>query len=201
MNMLDRLIKLRDNLELNWPYFYRVIFTFAFYLIYKAFLKVLNPEDMSPFILIFIVLGVIVFTIDKLIYPIVDIFTVFKGQDRIDKHKKQIAILVIFLLSLSFIATIGYYITNYYPIINLIIFSLVMASSISSLSLDYSKKNIVLILKLSIAALSIIGIAGIIHSYYLNKELNMNTFMLIFILGFFVLDYISGVWKKKYKIN
>ena len=194
--MLNKLLELKDSLEQNWTYLHKVLFTFSFYLLYKAFLKVLDSETMSPYILIFIVIGFFIFTIDILIYPFIDLFN-RKKLKYLDKKRRIANITVYFFISLSILSTIYYYLTHYYPVVNIVIFSLIMSVFSYSFILDYYQNKKAKIIKWAIAILTIIGFAGIIHGFYLNKTLNVNTFTLIFVFGFFIVDFLIYKWRAK----
>ena len=194
--MLNKLLELKDSLEQNWTYLHKVLFTFSFYLLYKAFLKVLDSEAMSPYILIFIVIGFFIFTIDILIYPLINMFSK-KSTIIIDKKRKIANIAVYFFISLSILSTLYYYITHYYPTVNIVIFSLIMSVFSYSVILDYYNDKKTIIIKWLIAIFTIIGITGIIHGFYLNKALNVNTFTLIFVFGFFIVDFLIYKWRAK----
>lgn len=195
--MLEKIISLKENLKDNWPYIFKILFTFSFYLIYKAFLKVISPEAMKPYILIFVVLGFLVFSIDKWIYPIVDLMRIIYGE-KIDKSKKKIALFVFALIFFAFILVLGYYISGYYPIVYIILFLVLLVPSISALSIDFSNSSIRRIIIVTLSILSIIGISGIIYSFYINEFSNRNLFFIIFLLGYFILDYLISTWMKKY---
>ncbi len=191
--MLDRLIELKKSIEQNWVYLYKVLFTLSFYLLYKAFLKVLSPESMSPYIIIFIIIGFVIFTIDILIYPITDLFVKNKSN-----KKLNIANMLVYLsLLITILSTVLYYVTGQYPFDIVVIYSLMMAVLSYSFFIDYKNDGKNKIIKSSIIVLSIIGLAGVIHSFYLNKALNVNTFTLIFVIGFFILDYLIYKWRVK----
>jgi len=194
--MIEKLFELKDSLEKNWTYLHKILFTFSFYLLYKGFLKVLTPEQMSPFILVFLVLGFLLFTIDILIYPIIDLFAKEK-INYLGKKSKKANLLAYFGLATAFFATVFYYITDYYPLVIVIIYSLIMAVLSYAYFMDYSSKKNKTIIKTSIGALALLGFAGVIHSFYLNKALNVNTFTLIFVLGFFVVDFLIYKWRVK----
>jgi len=194
--MLEKLFELKKSLENNWTYLHKILFTFSFYLLYKGFLKVLSPEQMSPFILIFLILGFLIFTIDILIYPVIDIFTVKKPGD-LDKETKVANRLAYLGLIITLLATVAYYTTHYYPLVIIIFYSLIMSVLSYAFFMSYCCKSKTKIIKLSILILSVIGIAGIAHSIYLNKALNINTFTLIFILGFFIIDFLVYKWRIK----
>ena len=194
--MLNKLLELKDGLEQNWTYLHKILFTFSFYLLYKVFLKVLDSETMSPYILLFIVLGFFVFTIDILIYPLIDLLAQ-KNTRIIDKKIKIANNAVYFFTSLSILSTLYYYMTHYYPVVNIVIFSLIMSAFSYSIILDYYHDKKAKIIKWLIVILTIIGLAGIIHGFYLNKVLNVNTFTLIFILGFFIVDFLVYKWRAK----
>ncbi len=194
--MLNKLLELKDSLEQNWTYLHKILFTFSFYLLYKVFLKVLDSETMSPYILLFIVLGFFVFTIDILIYPLIDLLAQ-KNTRIIDKKIKIANNAVYFFTSLSILSTLYYYMTHYYPVVNIVIFSLIMSAFSYSIILDYYHDKKAKIIKWLIVILTIIGLAGIIHGFYLNKALNVNTFTLIFILGFFIVDFLVYKWRAK----
>ncbi len=194
--MLNKLLELKDGLEQNWTYLHKILFTFSFYLLYKVFLKVLDSETMSPYILLFIVLVFFVFTIDILIYPLIDLLAQ-KNTRIIDKKIKIANNAVYFFTSLSILSTLYYYVTHYYPVVNIVIFSLIMSAFSYSIILDYYHDKKAKIIKWLIVILTIIGLAGIIHGFYLNKALNVNTFTLIFILGFFIVDFLVYKWRAK----
>jgi len=194
--MIEKLFEIRDSLEKNWTYLHKILFTFSFYLLYKGFLKVLTPEQMSPFILIFLILGFLLFTIDILIYPIIDLFAKEKLNSPGAKTKKA-NLWVYFGLATTFFATVFYYITDYYPLVIVVIYSLIMAVLFYAYFMDYSSQKNRTIIKTSIGALALLGFAGVIHSFYLNRALNVNTFTLIFVLGFFVVDFLIYKWRVK----
>lgn len=197
--MLNLLQNLKENLSSNWTYVHKIIFTFAFYLLFKVFLKVLDFEEIIPFALIFIILGFLVFTIDKLIDPLIDILLLFsKDKNKIDKNRRKTALLVLFLLIIAIISTISYYIFDYYPLVNVVIYTMILAVLCSAFFLDFSSKKIKKTTKISISVLAIIGFIAVAQSFYTNYDLNVNFFLFIFIFGFFILDYRIGVWKKYY---
>lgn len=193
--MREVLQNLKEDLKQNWTYLHKILFTFSFYLLYKAFLKVLSPETMSPYILIFIIIGFLIFTIDTLIHPISDLAPT-STNPKLEEKKKVANIIVYMFLGITIVATTLYYIYDYYPIVSIITYSLIMAVLSYSFFYKYKTLNKTRIIKTSIAILSIVGIAAIIHSFYLNVKLNINSFMLAFVLGFFILDFFINSWKK-----
>jgi len=197
--MLNYLLKLKEAIDTNWNYFYKILFSFSIYLLYKGFLKVLTFEDMAPYNLIFIIIGFIVFSLDKLINPIIDIYKLlFRKNEEISPNRKKTAIIVFIFFIIMISATLGYYIFSFYPFVNITIFSLMVASLTTSLFINHTKKSINSIIKIVFIILASIGIAGIVHSFYLNENLNINTFTLVFVIGFFIFDYLLNNWKEKY---
>ena len=197
--MLNLLLNLKEKLSQNWTYIHRILFTFTIYLLFKVFLKVLDLEELIPFALIFVIVGFLVFTIDKLIDPLIDILLLFsKDKTKLDKNRKKTAYLVLFFLILMIISTISYYIFNYYPLVNVVTYTLIMAVLSSALFLNFSSEKVKKTINISVGVLAIIGFIAVAQSFYTNYDLNVNFFLFIFIFGFFILDYRIGVWKKYY---
>ena len=194
--MINLLIKLKDNLSKNWTYVHKIIFSFSFYLLYKVFVRAIGFDEMKPFALIFVLLGFLIYTADKLIDPIINIAYLISNKEKINEKEKNQAISVLIFFILTIIGVISYYITNYYPLASLSIFSIIMADLITGYFIEFSLISIGKKARIAIRVLFILGIAGVIHSFYFNDFLNI--FIFIYIITFFILDYTLDYWKRKY---
>lgn len=112
MRLLDHLYNTRKALESNYNFFHRVIFTISVYVLHRVFVMAVGYEFISTLNLIFIIAGFVVFSLDKLIRPVIwlseMIFSKFSGN----KAKWLFAVTSIAFLFASFIAMILYYATG-----------------------------------------------------------------------------------------
>ncbi len=196
--MLKKLIELRDNLDQNWTYIHKILFTFTFYLVYKVFVRAIGFEEMKPFALIFILLGFFVFSMNKLIQPVIDFIELFNKNNQLTKREKLRAIWVIILLTLMILGAIAFYFTKYYPLVSFSFFFGILSIFVTGIFEDYTLDMIKKVVRIVSVILFLVGLAGCIHSIYYNDVLNIFNF--IFIISFFIFDYRLDYWKKNFTL-
>ncbi len=196
--MLAKLKKLKKDLDQNWTYTHKILFTFSFYLIYKVFVRAIGFDEMKPFALIFILFGFFIFSMNKLLQPLIDFIIIFNKNNHLSKREKLRAIWVILLISLMITGIIAFYITRYYPLVSISFYMGIFATFVIGIYEDYTLEMINKIVKIVSTILFFIGLAGCIHSIYFNDILNIYNF--IYIIGFFIFDYRLDYWKKNFTI-
>jgi hypothetical protein len=194
--MLEKLIKLKENLNQNWTYIQKILFTFSFYLIYKVFVRAIGFDEMKPFALIFILLGFLVFSMDKLLQPLIDFIVLFDKKNKLSKKVKLRAIWIMVLLFIMILGVIAFYILKYYPLVSISFFTGIFAVLLTGIFEDYTLDSIKKVVKIVTVILFFIGLAGCIHSIYYNDILNIFNF--IYIVAFFIFDYRLDFWKKHF---
>ena len=195
--MINILVKLKKNLEKNWSYVHKILFTFTFYLTFKIFVKVIDINEMLPYSIIFILLGFLVYTIDKLIDPFIDILLFFSNRrSELDANRKRQVLVVLFFILLTIGSTITYFSTKYYPLVSISLFSAIMAVISTGLFQKYTLYSIGKVVKFAVFAMFLLGMGGVFQCFYRNAVLTITLF--IFIVLFFILDYRLDYWKKNY---
>jgi hypothetical protein len=194
--MLEKLIKLKENLNQNWTYIQKILFTFSFYLIYKVFVRAIGFDEMKPFALIFILLGFLVFSMDKLLQPLIDFIVLFDKKNKLSKKVKLRAIWIMVLLFIMILGVIAFYILKYYPLVSISFFTGIFAVLLTGIFEDYTLDSIKKVVKIVTVILFFIGLAGCIHSIYYNDILNIFNF--IYIVALFIFDYRLDFWKKHF---
>lgn len=198
--MLKHLKKLNENLEKNWTFVLKLIFTLSVFFLYRVFIKSFDFESLQLFNLIFVMIGFLVYTLDKLL-PSVIIFLEILGKTN-EKLSEKIRIksfLSSAFIILSIFSVIMFYITKAYPWASLSILFWCMAVFTTDYFGDYKTKYTSGIVKVLVLTLTILGIISVAHCFVYNVLLNI--YLFIFIIVFFIYDFILDYWKLNKRIS
>lgn len=187
--MLKQLKKLNENLEKNWTYVLKVIFTLSVFFLYRVFIKSVGYDFLQVFNLIFIMAGILVYTLDKLLSPVIIFLEIiFEPNRSLPKKIRIKSVLTSVFIGASILSVIMYYITQEYPWASISLILWCLAVYITEFDGDYKTKMISLIIRSIILLLTLLGIISVIHCFVYNDLLNI--YLFIFIIVFFIYDLI-----------
>ena len=193
--MLNKLIALKENLEKNWTFVHKILFSLSVFLLFRALVRVSSIDTMRVYSLVFVLIGFYVYTIDKWVEPLVDFFKFISKKD-IDDNAKNSAILVVAFMLITILSVVLYYVTGFYPYIAVFIFSAIQSVLFTAIFKKYKPEKKGRLLKIVLLAMTLLGIAGMIYSFYYHSGLNVILF--IYIVAFFMVDALIGYWQKHY---
>lgn len=187
--MLKQLKKLNENLEKNWTYVLKVIFTLSVFFLYRVFIKSVGYEFLQLFNLIFVMAGILVYTLDKLLAPVITFLEiVFESNASLPVKTRIKSVLTSVFIAASIFSVIMYYITKTYPWASVSLILWCLAVYITEFYGEYKTKTISVIIRTIILVLTVLGIASVIHCFVYNDLLNI--YLFIFIIVFFTYDLI-----------
>jgi hypothetical protein len=162
-------------------------------LLYRVFIKSVGYEEVQPFNLIFVLTGFFIYSIDKLLPPVI-FFIENTGLNRDEKKTKLQSYSSVGFLVLCLIAAVIFYTNDMYPWASISIVSLCLAVYATGFFSEYKTSRNALFIKLIIVAFGILGIISIVHCFVFNVLLNV--YLFIFLIAFFLFDILHPYLKE-----